>query len=77
MKVTPVKKFGKYRVGEEFEMPEKAARPFIKAGRIMAVENKILGVTAGTDEGFGDEPDISPRTGKPKRTYRRRDMQAE
>lgn len=71
MKVTPVKKFGKYRVGEEFELPEKTARPFIKAGRIRAV------IVEAAIEVEATEVEISPRTGQPKRTYRRRDMQAE
>lgn len=73
MKVTPVKKFGKYREGEVFELPDKTARPFIKAGRIRAVmENAAI-----EPEVKQEEVEISPRTGQPKRTYRRRDMQAE
>lgn len=72
MKVTPVKKFGKYLEGEVFDLPDKTARPFIKAGRIRAViEQAVIEPEVVT------EVEISPRTGQPKRTYRRRDMQAE
>jgi len=39
MKVTPVsKKFGKYRPGEEFELPDKAAKVFVRAGKLRKVE---------------------------------------
>jgi hypothetical protein len=63
MKVTPVnKKFGKYKPGDEFTLPDKVAKVLIHAGKLSEV---------GTAE------DISPRTGKPKRQYRRRDMRAE
>ena len=73
MKVTPVKKFGKYLEGEVFDLPDKTARPFIKAGRIRAViEQAVI-----EPEVKLEDVDISPRTGQPKRTYRRRDMQAE
>lgn len=75
MKVTPVKKFGKYREGEVFELPDKTARPFIKAGRIRAIIEE--GASGETLEAEAPEVEISPRTGQPKRTYRRRDMQAE
>lgn len=62
MKVTPVKKkFGSYPLGSSFEFPDAAARVFIKAG--------ILAEFLGED--------ISPRTGRPKRQYRRRDMTPE
>lgn len=38
MKVTPIKrKFGRYLPGEEFEMPDKAARIFINAKKLEAV----------------------------------------
>ena len=38
MKVTPLKKkFGKYAVGDEFEFPDKAAKVFIKAGKLQQV----------------------------------------
>lgn len=91
MKVTPVNKpFGKYKVGDVFEFPSKAAKVYIKIGKLAEVtdtveakvvepELPIAGVTAGTDEGHGTEPEveISPRTGLPKRVYRRRDMESE
>lgn len=38
MKVTPVKKkFGKYAPGDEFEFPDKAAKLFIRLGKLVAV----------------------------------------
>lgn len=37
MKVTPVnRKFGKHRPGDVFEFPDKAARAFIRAGKLAA-----------------------------------------
>lgn len=72
MKVTPVeKKFGKYRPGDEFELPDKAAQIFIRVGKL----REVTAVVAEPE--IHAEPEISPRTGRPKRTYRRRDMQAE
>lgn len=39
MKVTPVnRKFGKYEPGDEFDMPTKAAKVFIKAKKLKAVD---------------------------------------
>lgn len=38
MKVTPTtKKFGKYEPGDEFELPDKAARIFIHVGKLREV----------------------------------------
>lgn len=38
MKVTPTKKkFGKYAPGEPFDLPDKAAKVFIKIGKLAAV----------------------------------------
>lgn len=38
MKVTPIKKkFGKYAPGDVFDLPDKAARLFIKVGKLAAV----------------------------------------
>lgn len=63
MQVTPLnKKFGKFKPGETFVLPDKAARVLIRIGKLSAV---------------ADAADVSPRTGKPKRVYRRRDMVAE
>jgi hypothetical protein len=63
MQVTPLKKkFGKYKPGDNFELPDKIARVLIAAGKLSAVSN---------------DTELSPRTGKPKRVYRRRDMVAE
>lgn len=40
MKVTPIKKkFGKYVPGEEFELSDKAAKVFIKVGKLAAVQD--------------------------------------
>lgn len=42
MKVTPVnRKFGKYSPGEEFEFPDKAARVYIKAGKLLEVTASV------------------------------------
>lgn len=39
MKVTPLKKkFGKYAPGDEFDLPDAAARLFIKAGKLVQVQ---------------------------------------
>ena len=69
MKVTPVgRKFGKYQPGESFELPDKAARVFIKVGKLAEYQAKVI----------TPEPvEISGRTGQPKRQYRRRDLTAE
>lgn len=62
MKVTPIgKNFNRHKVGEVFELPDKAARILIRIGKLSEATSV----------------DISPRTGQPKRVYRRRDMQAE
>ena len=38
MKVTPIKKkFGKYAPGDVFDLPDKAAKLFIKVGKLAAV----------------------------------------
>jgi hypothetical protein len=98
MKVAAIKKFGKYRPGDEFDLPDKTARLFIKAKRLRAATTEPLtqadavaqAVTAPVDETTVEvtsepqtyetrdmvaEEEISPRTGRPKRTYTRR-MQA-
>jgi hypothetical protein len=65
MRVTPVgKKFFKHELGSEFDLPDKAAKVLIRV-------NKVREVVAEA------APEISTRTGQPKRTYRRRDLQAE
>jgi hypothetical protein len=100
MKVSAIKKFGKYRPGDEFELPDKTARLFIKAKRLRAataepvtqanavaqvvtapVEKTKVEVTSEpqtyeTSDMVAEE-EISPRTGRPKRTYTRRDMKAD
>ena len=73
MKVTPTKKkFGKYSPGQVFEFPDKSAKVFIKIGTLRAVTEEAVIVPEPVEE-----VEISPRTGLPKRTYRRRDMEAE
>lgn len=76
MKVTPVKKkFGKYSPGDVFEFPSKAAKIYIKVGKLAEVtEEKVV-----VPEPVSPEPEveISERTGLPKRVYRRRDMESE
>jgi hypothetical protein len=68
MKVTPIgKNFNRHKIGEVFELPDKTARILIKVGKLSAVTRDLK----------SESTDISPRTGQPKRAYRRRDMQAE
>lgn len=65
MKVTPVgKNFNKHKIGEHFVLPDKLALALIKLGKLSAVDEL-------------QDVEISPRTGRPKRTYQRRDMQAQ
>jgi hypothetical protein len=67
MRVTPVNQnFNKHRLGTEFDLPDAVARIFIKVGKLREVTQDVK-----------TEEEISPRTGKPKRTYQRRDMQAQ
>lgn len=67
MKVTPVgKKFNQHKVGDIFEVPDKAAKVLIKLGKLREAEGTA---TVSVE--------ISPRTGQPKRQYNRRDMRAE
>lgn len=62
MKVTPVgKNFNKHKLGDVFELPDGTANMLIKARLLRAVEAE----------------EISTRTGQLKRTYSRRDMQAQ
>lgn len=100
MKVAAIKKFGKYRPGDEFDLPDKTARLFIKAKRLRAATEEPVTqpdsaapAAAVPVEGPPDEvatepqtyetrdlvadEEISPRTGRPKRTYTRRDMKAD
>ncbi len=68
MKVTPIgKKFGKYKVGDEFDLHDKTASALITAKILREVTREVV----------AESPEISGRTGQPKRTYRRRDLQAE
>lgn len=44
MKVTPLnRKFGKYAPGDVFELPDRAAKVFIKVGKLLAVETHLDG----------------------------------
>jgi hypothetical protein len=54
------------RTGKQAVIPDKTARALM-------ARNLVREVAAIRS----DESEISPRTGKPKRQYRRRDMQAE
>jgi hypothetical protein len=48
MKVTPVgKSFGKYKIGDEFELADKAANVFVKAGKLRKVEPILSKPTTG------------------------------
>ena len=63
MKVTPVgKNFNQHKIGSEFDIPDKAAKILIRIG-------KLREVTAVVESNA-----VAPRT---KRTYTRRDMQAQ
>ena len=67
MLVTPIgKKFFKFFPGELFDLPEKTALKLISVGLI-----------ARAEEPEQSAAEISPRTGLPKRQYRRRDLRAE
>lgn len=63
MKVTPVgKNFNQHKIGSEFDIPDKAAKILIRIGKLREVTT-VVEATA-----------VAPRT---KRTYTRRDMQAQ
>lgn len=43
MKVTPIKhRFGRYQPGEEFDLPDKVARVFINAKKLVAYQTRAL-----------------------------------
>ena len=72
MKVTPVeKKFGSYKPGDVFDLEDKAAAIMIRVGKLRCADMRAESVEAP------ESPEISARTGKPKRQYRRRDLRAE
>lgn len=54
------------RTGKQAVIPDKTARALMTRDLVREVKARE-----------SDEPEISPRTGRPKRQYRRRDMQAE
>lgn len=71
MRVTPVnRRFYRYEPGQEFDLPDKTARILIKVGKLREVTTAALAAEPVSEE-------LSPRTGLPKRVYRRRDMTAE
>lgn len=73
MRVTPVnRRFHRYDPGQEFELPDKSARLLIKLGKLREVTAPVYETKVLTQE-----PEISERTGQPKRQYRRRDMTPE
>jgi len=53
---------------------EQVGRALLKQGRFVLAETKVVTPEPKSPE---SEVEISPRTGLPKRTYRRRDMEAE
>lgn len=66
MLVSLVKKsLGKYKPGTIFEFPDKQAKIMVRVGIMRAEPTEHADV------------EISARTGRPKRTYTRRDMRAE
>jgi hypothetical protein len=91
MKVAAIKKFGKYRPGDEFDLPDKTARLFIKIKRLRAASEPVAPEAPAEEPAVEVEQDsptyetrdmvpeeeISPRTGRPKRAYTRRDMKAD
>lgn len=92
MKVTPVKKkFGRYKPGDVFEMPDRSARVFVRVGHLREVaavvaepepaaalpKPEVVEVSEVTHNDIAEQVEISPRTGRPKRPYTRRDMTAE
>ena len=74
MLVTPIeKKFGSIKPGDPWNLPDKVAGALILRRLVRKVEStEEIIVPAEVDT-----PEISERTGKPKRQYRRRDMVAE
>lgn len=73
MLVTPLnKKFGKYKPGDQFEFPDRAAAIMIRTGKFEAVTRDIVAEKAETSP----DPTVAPAP-RAKRTYKRRDMQAE
>ena len=61
MKVTPItKKFGKYQPGDEFDLPDKAARVLITVGKLREVvgyQTRML----SADAPYGYKSDGTPR----------------
>lgn len=82
MKISPVKNRSKV-----ITVHEQVGRALIKQGKFVLADQKVIKPEAPliiadsqrSDRFQVEEPDveISPRTGLPKRQYRRRDMEAE
>jgi len=72
MIVTPVgKKFGKYKPGDEFSFPDRAARIMILAGKLRDVQVPPQAAAAKS------APAKRAPSKRAPREYQRRDMQAE
>lgn len=62
MKVTPTtKKFGKYEPGDEFELPDKAARIFIHVGKLREVGGLGYQTRMMESAPYGYKSDGTPR----------------
>ena len=78
MKVTPVKKnFRHHKPGDVFDLPDRAAAMLIRVGMIAEYKTAELKPEPIKTEAPKADPEISERTGQPKRQYRRRDLTAE
>ena len=68
--------------GREVRVPSKLGHALIKAGRARSLQYEMRvtvpePISEIEEKEEKEVEEISPRTGKPKRRYRRRDMQAE
>lgn len=66
------------RAGQRFVASSRDGRALVAVGRAELVSGPIADrVPEPVQIALDDGAEISPRTGKPKRQYKRRDMQAE
>lgn len=73
-------KIQEIRTGKTVDVNEKLAAVIVARGRHRYLTATLVAerTSADASESLSDpEIDISPRTGKPKRRYKRRDMKAE
>lgn len=80
MKVTAVKKFGKYQPGEEFEFPDRAAKVFIKMGKFRAAVPEIDDKSMTANKPRRGRPPSKPAEAivdTDEQSYTTRDLQAE